>query len=116
MQFKIFNIPISETGEAMSLMNQFLRAHKVLEVGQEMIQNERGASWCFCVRYIEGAVALAAPPLNGSSKSGVKPKVDYLEVLDEPTFAIFSKLRECRKQIAESEAIPAYFLTGKYYE
>lgn len=89
-------------------MNQFLRGHKVLEVGQEIIQNERGASWCFCVRYIEGSLSTDTPSINGKSKSGTKEKVDYREILDEATFATFSKLRKCRKQIAEAEAIPAY--------
>jgi superfamily II DNA helicase RecQ len=34
--------------------------------------------------------------------------VDYKEVLNEADFAVFSRLRDLRKVIAEKEAVPAY--------
>ncbi len=41
-------------------------------------------------------------------RSGSAPKVDYKEVLSAEDFAVFSKLRDLRKALAEKEAIPAY--------
>lgn len=38
----------------------------------------------------------------------LKEKVDYKNVLDENTFAQFSKLREVRKKMAQDDAVPAY--------
>ncbi len=35
-------------------------------------------------------------------------KIDDKAVLDAPTFALFSKLREVRKELAEKENLPAY--------
>lgn len=99
MQIKLFTIPISDSGKAIEEMNRFLRGHKVLEVEQKLIQNEHGALWAFCVRYIQNA-----PPSEGQ----VKRKVDYREILDEVRFKTFSMLREGRKKIAKEEAIPAY--------
>lgn len=37
-----------------------------------------------------------------------KNKIDYKEVLDEPTFRRFEKLRKIRKQISAEDAVPAY--------
>lgn len=37
-----------------------------------------------------------------------KSKVDYREVLSPEDFAVYAKLREARKQIAQQEAVPIY--------
>lgn len=99
MQIKIFTIPIGDNGAAVEEMNRFLRSNKVLEVQNQLISNENGAYWCFCVRYIEKMFNL----MNES-----KTKIDYKQVLDEATFQKFSKLREVRKKVATDEGIPAF--------
>ena len=102
MQIKLFTIPATDTGEQMQGFNAFLANHKVLEIEQKFFQNEKGAYWCFCVRYLEGM------PAQIQSSQSFKPKVDYKEVLTEQEFAIFSVLRQGRKQIATEDVIPAY--------
>lgn len=100
MQFKIFTIPIGDSGAAIAEMNSFLRSHKALDVEKHFYHSEQGATWCFCVRYIES-----------SNTVGEKPpytKTDYKNLLDEKTFAVFSRLREIRKKIAAEEAVPAF--------
>jgi hypothetical protein len=52
MQIRIFNILISDNGESQAEMNRFLAGQKVLEIEQHFYENEKGASWCFCVRYL----------------------------------------------------------------
>jgi len=101
MQIRIFNVPITDNGEIQAEMNRFLAGQKVLEVEQRFFQNEKGACWSFCVRY------LISNTSNFSTQSN-KQKVDYKELLNENEFAIFSKLRECRKIIAANDAVPAY--------
>jgi len=101
MQIRIFNIPITDSGENIAEMNRFLAVQKVLEVEQRFFQNEKGAYWSFCVRYLISN--------KGSfQQQTTKQKVDYKEILNEKEFAIFSKLRECRKAIAANDAVPAY--------
>lgn len=80
-------------------LNRFLRSHKVLEVENHLISNEKGALWCFCVKFI---------PSVYSGSENDKIKMDYKNELDEPTFKIFSQLREVRKQLASEDAVPAY--------
>jgi hypothetical protein len=99
MQIKLFTIPVGDSGTAQEEMNRFLRGHKILEVQNQLISNENGAYWCFCVRYIEKAFV----PAEES-----KGKVDYKQVLNEATFKKFSKLREIRKKVAADEGLPAF--------
>ena len=91
MQIKLFTIPISDSGALLQEMNAFLKAHKILEIQQKLVSNDNGANWCFCVRYLSQAFSAA---------SESKVKVDYRQVLDEPTFRKFSRLREICKTVA----------------
>jgi len=99
MQIKIFNVPLTDNGESIAEMNRFLSGHKVLEVEQRFFQNEKGGCWSFCVRYL---------PSVSNFQNAIKEKIDYKQVLSEAEFAVFSKLREIRKQIATNDAVPAY--------
>jgi superfamily II DNA helicase RecQ len=101
MQINIFTIPVGDSGSALQEMNIFLKAHKILEIQQKLISNDNGANWCFCVRYNE-------QPFNPAT--GSKAKVDYRQVLDEPTFRKFSHLREIRKSVAAAEGLSAFIV------
>ncbi len=102
MQVKLFTIPVGDNGNALQEMNTFLRGNKILEVENQLISNDHGAYWCFCVRYIERTY-----PDADSKKT---TKVDYRKVLDEATFQKFAKLREIRKKIAVEQAISAFII------
>ena len=99
MQIKIFTIPVSDAGNLEEELNRFLRAHKILEVENQLVSNENGALWCFCVKYI-------GTPVDSLKRKSVK--IDYKNELDEKAFKVFSKLREIRKQLASEDAVPAY--------
>jgi superfamily II DNA helicase RecQ len=100
MQLKIINVPLADDGSMQSELNKFLAANRVLEVEQRFFQNEKGGCWSFCIRYI---VQSGSMPFTGS-----KEKVDYKNILNEKEFAVFSSLREIRKQLATEDAVPAY--------
>ena len=101
LQIRTFVIPISDAGESAEEMNRFLRGHKVMEISHQLVNNEHGAMWCFCVKYIESAVFSPAAHFSGN-------KIDYKQALSPEVFQIFSRLRELRKAIATEENIPAY--------
>jgi superfamily II DNA helicase RecQ len=102
MQVKLFTIPVGDSGAALQEMNAFLRGNKILEVENQLVSNEHGAYWCFCVHYIEQAY-----PKAGGKRGA---KVDYRKVLDEAVFKKFSKLREIRKNVAAEEGISAFII------
>lgn len=102
MQIKIFNIPIGADESFVEEMNHFLRAHKIIDIQKELGMQGGNSCWTFCITYMQDGKSADGPKTNGNGK------VDYKEVLDTETFERFSNLRKIRKQIAESEAVPAY--------
>jgi len=100
MQIRIFTIPSADSGALQAEMNAFLVGHRILEIEQKFFQNENGGYWSFCVRYITGG-APPAPVYPGK-------KIDYREVLNDRDFAVFSKLRAIRKELAAADGSPAY--------
>jgi superfamily II DNA helicase RecQ len=100
MQIKIISVPLVGGEQANEELNLLLRSKKVLQVENQLISHATGIYWCFCVKYLD-----MPPGLLPGEKAA---KTDYKQVLDEATFKHFSRLREIRKQIAQSEAVPAY--------
>lgn len=101
MQVKLFTIPINEIEIYNEELNKFLRTHKIIEVDKHLVQNGVSYNWCFYISYIG---------VTQNTKFSTKKKIDYMQVLDTETFAIFSKLREIRKQIAVKHAVSAYIV------
>lgn len=100
MQLKFFNVPLfSETDE--DAINRFLRSVRVLEIKRELIVLKESAYWAICVTYLPGLN-------NESGQTQAKGKVDYKNVLSETEFKKFCLLRKIRKQLAESDAVPAF--------
>ena len=102
MQVEIFTIPVKHPQEAQEGLNRFLRSHRVLTVEKVFHASGEGCFWTFCVEYLEGTSNLPA------DKKKSVPKIDYKEVLSDEQFAVFSRLRDLRKSLAEREAVPAY--------
>lgn len=98
MQLKVFAVPGQGGEEAMEEMNKFLRSHRVLSIEKRMV--EQGGYWSFCVEYLERA--------GDGGGSPAKRGVDYKEVLNAEDFAVFARLRDLRKVMAEKEGVPPY--------
>ena len=96
MQIQIFRVGANDS-VGVEEMNRFLRGHRVLSVDRHF---ENGV-WYFCVCH-QSSVPVA-PGQAGA-------KVDYRAELDAATFAMFSRLREARKLLAEKEGLPPYAL------
>lgn len=98
MQIKIFTIPIMG-GERLEVeLNQFLRSKKILQTDHQLVNGADGASWCFCIKYVDD--------FNASDRD--RPRTDYRKLLDESAFERFVALKEIRKGLAQSESVPAY--------
>jgi len=105
MQFKVFHIAITGGAGAEEELNKFLRSHRIVSVQRELARTVSGTFWCFCIEYldqdIKPAVSFSPFPKKGE-------RVDYKDILSENDFVIFSKLRDLRKELASTEAIPVY--------
>ena len=105
MELKFFSIPARDPEAFGEELNRFLRGHRVLVAQRELVREEGGTFWAVCVEYLPASVNAGK---SGSNPSTSKPKVDYREVLNEEDFAVFSRMRELRKQVAVKEAVPVY--------
>ncbi|MDR1838598.1 MAG: HRDC domain-containing protein [Treponema sp.] len=81
-------------------LNAFLRSHRIVNVEKRIIDGERGTGWVFLIEY---GTESGKNTSNASSQ-----RVDYREVLNAAEYALFDKLRNLRKEIAEKSGIPVY--------
>ncbi len=103
MAYKFFTVPVNDSGLAEADLNTFLRSKRVLSVDRRWVEQGPASFWTFCVDYLEPSGS------NGAPRYGApRGKVDYREVLSPADFAVFARLRELRKEIAQAEAVPVY--------
>lgn len=101
MQLKTFMVPVKDAASAEAELNTFLRSRRVLTVRKEFMADGENSFWTFCVEYLDGQ--LVAP--GAGARVG---KVDYREIMKPEEFAVFSKLREWRRTVADAKTIPVY--------
>jgi superfamily II DNA helicase RecQ len=81
-------------------LNAFLRSHRIVNVDKKLIDGERGTGWVFLIEYGTG---------DGKNTPNTQTqRVDYREVLNAAEYALFDKLRNLRKELAEKSGIPVY--------
>ena len=103
MRVKFFACSCRGDDETSDSIDQFLNSHRIVSVEKNFVQDGHASFWAICVTYVDQTAA-SRPP---ASKRG---KVDYREILPQAEFAVFAKLRNLRKQIADREGVPAYAL------
>ena len=107
MAFIFFTVPIQDSGRAQEELNAFLRGHRILSVDRRWVEQGASSFWSFCVDYLEGAPADGGG-YRGSRGPGGRAKIDYREALKPEDFAVFARLRDLRKELAQAEAVPVY--------
>lgn len=100
IQYKILNIPIPDSDEETEKLNRFLSSVKVIAIEKTLACYEKRSYWSFAVEYYK----------TGPYQDKKAEKVDYKEVLSAEDFALYSQLRDLRKELAEKENIPVYAL------
>lgn len=98
MKIHIFTIPVIG-GEAIEAeLNSFLSMHRIVSLEKHFVDAGQQSYWTFCITWTEMREKLP----------GRKNRIDYKEELNERDFALYAKLRDLRKQLAENEGVPAY--------
>lgn len=97
---RFFRIPINDPAETAGELNRFLASHRVVSVDRELVEAGGNSAWAVCVTYVGAADAVPSPPKGG--------RIDYREILSNEEFAVFAKLRDLRKTLAEAEGVPVY--------
>jgi superfamily II DNA helicase RecQ len=100
MPFEFFQIPTATPGAVADTLNQFLKTHRIINVEKHFFTDGMTGYWSFCIAWMDQPVRSEKP--KGAAK------IDYKEVLTAPQFAVYSQLREVRKQLAERDGVPVY--------
>lgn len=98
VQLRVFTIPIANPAATEDRLNAFLRGHRVVNVTKQFVANGENSLWSVLVEYL----------VDNPGRTEKRGKVDYKEVLTGEQFALFSALRQARKQLAETHGVPAY--------
>lgn len=101
MQLKFFTFPVLNASNEEESLNKFLRSVKVPEIKRELVMAGDNAYWAICVLYL-------SINNNESNSSAARAKTDYKELLSDIEFKKFCYFRKIRKQIADSDAVPAF--------
>lgn len=100
LQYKFFVVPARAVEEAEAALNRFLRAVRVVNIQREFVDHGENAAWHIAIEYMAG---------DGSRKDdSPRARIDYKELLSPEDFTLFARLREWRKEIADSEKVPVY--------
>jgi superfamily II DNA helicase RecQ len=102
MQWAFYRIPVNGESEAEEL-NRFLRTVRVLNCHREFVGQGNTSYWALAVEYLPGEAGS-----RGKRETGGAEKVDFKTVLSPDDFALFARLREWRKLVGTSEAVPVY--------
>lgn len=104
MAIQLFHLSISDSGLATEELNAFLASHRIVTVERRFVDQGLNSYWAFCIEYLPARGTPAGAPFRQDDG----PRIDYKAVLPPDEFAIFRKLRDLRKSIADAEGIPVY--------
>ena len=98
MQYASFYLPLTAAAAEQEELNRFLRGHRIIQTWKEFVAASGMTGWAILVEYMD------------ADKTGNIPagKIDYKDVLSEKDFALFCRLRDARKTLAEKHGLPVY--------
>jgi superfamily II DNA helicase RecQ len=105
MALRFFVVPVHDSSAFEQELNGFLAGHKVVSIQRQLIDQGVNSFWAICVDYLSHAPGAGASHPNLS-----RSRVDYKAILPAAEFAVYSRLRDLRKELAQTEAVPVYAL------
>jgi hypothetical protein len=76
-----------------------------VSIDRHLIDQGINSFWAICVDYLSHT-----PGETGHNPNLSRSRVDYKTILSPGEFVVFSRLRELRKELAQTEAVPVYAL------
>lgn len=102
MRVDFFTVPVQSGADVTEELNNLLSSTRILTVDRQFVADGASSFWSICV------VSQTGPLRGGKAASSKKVGVDYREVLSAEDFAVYAKLRDLRKQLAERDGVPPY--------
>jgi superfamily II DNA helicase RecQ len=105
MGLRFFVVPVHESGDFEQELNGFLARHRVVSIDRHLIDEGVNSFWAICVDYLSHT-----PGESSQNPNLSRNRVDYKTILSPGDFVVFSRLRELRKELSQTEAVPVYAL------
>jgi superfamily II DNA helicase RecQ len=100
LQYNAFLLPLWPDSPEQEALNRFIRGHRIIQTRKELVSVDGQSHWAILVEYLDDTGKPAV--------ESIKNKIDYKELLSPEDFALFSKLRDIRKRLAEESGLPVY--------
>ena len=104
MPYKSFRVPVAHAESFEADLNAFLRSHRVLNVDRQFVPSGAHSYWAFSIEYSDAGRSSAGT----GSQTAIRDRIDYRAVLKPEEFAVYSRLRDFRKELATAEGVPVY--------
>jgi hypothetical protein len=102
MALKFFIVPAFDPTAAEVEINAFIGRHRVVTIERRLVDQGSGSFWAICVDHFPAG----AGPADGLRRGSLdRNRIDYKQLLSPEEFAVFSRLRDLRKEIAQAEAV-----------
>ncbi|MBM4281151.1 MAG: hypothetical protein FJ137_10460 [Deltaproteobacteria bacterium] len=110
MRLHFATIPIHDGDADEAALNRFLASHRVVGIERHFVADGPRSAWAVCVSWVEGPARLepGGGPGAGPGGEARKGRVDYRDVLTADQFALYVRLRDARKRLAERDGVPPY--------
>lgn len=106
MKIHFFSVNALEPAEDQVAIDDFCSRHRVVAIDKKLLENVQIPYWAVSVTYLEASASLKKSEYPVNKKS----QIDYQVVLKPSDFALYTKLRTLRKEISDSEKVPAFAL------
>ena len=103
---KFFLIPVKDFDAYESELNSFLDSVRVVNINRNFVDQGQNS---FVFHEIEYRSDSTGEP-DQKSTSNSKPRIDYKKVLSDDDFALYSKLREWRNDLATKKGMSFYVI------
>jgi superfamily II DNA helicase RecQ len=102
-------VPIHDGDADEAARNRFLASHRVVAIERHFVADGPRSAWAVCVSWVEGPARLEPGGAGAAgSAEGRKGRIDYRDVLSADQFALYVRLRDTRKRLAERDGVPPY--------
>jgi superfamily II DNA helicase RecQ len=103
MPLKFFTVPACDPVDAEAEVNAFLGRHRIVAIDRRWVDQGASSFWAICVDHFSQGASDGRRIASFS-----RNRIDYKQVFSPVEFIAFSRLRDLRKQIAQTEAVPVY--------
>ncbi|SKA85313.1 HRDC domain-containing protein [Thiothrix eikelboomii] len=104
MKLKFFSINALEPEADQEAVDTFCASHRLIAIDKRFVEQPAYCYWSICITYLD----VSSSPKKLAETINKREQIDYRDRLNEADFAVFTKLRDLRKSLAETEGVPVY--------